>query len=303
MPTPYYKFLSTSSLEHYGIKGMHWGIRRTPEQLGHVKKSRSSKTGYIKGQSYDRDITFPKGTVGYRVQATNKLNPNRPLYLSYDKGDHVSYLATAIRYPDYGIAEDSHDLENDGKINLYSVELKAKEEIKAPSFQSAMEIFVEMVGDYGVKDINPYSAKSIAGSRFIQSWKTRGNRNSGAESAYTSFVDNLRNPNKTKFYQEFTKRLEEKGYNAIVDPEDRKAFKNMYGEYDKEAPMIILNPKKSLEISKSTKLSQSDLRYFANFDMDVGDINWLDKLIQDESQYQRRHGLGEHEKWKKWYNS
>lgn len=31
-------------LEHYGIKGMHWGIRRTPEQLGHknLKKARTS---------------------------------------------------------------------------------------------------------------------------------------------------------------------------------------------------------------------------------------------------------------------
>ena len=26
-------------LMHFGIKGMHWGIRRSPEQLGHRKKS------------------------------------------------------------------------------------------------------------------------------------------------------------------------------------------------------------------------------------------------------------------------
>lgn len=30
-------------LKHYGIKGMKWGVRRTPEQLGHVKKTKKFK--------------------------------------------------------------------------------------------------------------------------------------------------------------------------------------------------------------------------------------------------------------------
>lgn len=29
---------------HYGVKGMKWGVRRTPEQLGHTKKSIAKKS-------------------------------------------------------------------------------------------------------------------------------------------------------------------------------------------------------------------------------------------------------------------
>lgn len=34
--------MDDNELYHYGIKGMKWGVRRTPEQLGHVKKAASS---------------------------------------------------------------------------------------------------------------------------------------------------------------------------------------------------------------------------------------------------------------------
>ena len=39
-------------IEHHGIKGMHWGIRRTPEQLGHkVSKAREKFEKYGKKAS------------------------------------------------------------------------------------------------------------------------------------------------------------------------------------------------------------------------------------------------------------
>ena len=34
--------MKNNELYHYGILGMHWGVRRTPEQLGHRTKSSGS---------------------------------------------------------------------------------------------------------------------------------------------------------------------------------------------------------------------------------------------------------------------
>ena len=34
---------TNDAIEHHGIKGMHWGIRRTPEQLGHIISRKKEK--------------------------------------------------------------------------------------------------------------------------------------------------------------------------------------------------------------------------------------------------------------------
>lgn len=35
---------NVGEIEHHGIKGMHWGVRRTPAQLGHKTASSSSNS-------------------------------------------------------------------------------------------------------------------------------------------------------------------------------------------------------------------------------------------------------------------
>lgn len=44
----------SDELMHYGIKGMHWGVRRTPEQLGHRKKNKEEY------QKYNKPVTATK---------------------------------------------------------------------------------------------------------------------------------------------------------------------------------------------------------------------------------------------------
>lgn len=44
MSKSYYVLTSNSELCHYGVKGMKWGVRRTPEQLGHQNRSNKQST-------------------------------------------------------------------------------------------------------------------------------------------------------------------------------------------------------------------------------------------------------------------
>lgn len=56
-------------LEHYGTKGMHWGIRRTPEQLGHILKKKNARH-YGKYNAAVKKISKIQGT-----KTINELSP------------------------------------------------------------------------------------------------------------------------------------------------------------------------------------------------------------------------------------
>lgn len=57
-------------LEHHGIKGMHWGIRRTPEELGHkVSKAREKFEKYGKKASTAAESGNTKAFDKYKKKA------------------------------------------------------------------------------------------------------------------------------------------------------------------------------------------------------------------------------------------
>lgn len=53
-------------LEHHGIKGQRWGIRRTPEQLGHKVSKLKKKNAKIEQKSIDREKKANKYSSKYQ---------------------------------------------------------------------------------------------------------------------------------------------------------------------------------------------------------------------------------------------
>lgn len=66
---------SFNSLEHYGIKGMKWGVRRTPEQLGH---KRPKSEDYVASRQQRK-----KGVSGLSNKELRDLNERLRLEKEY----------------------------------------------------------------------------------------------------------------------------------------------------------------------------------------------------------------------------
>ena len=64
-----------AELYHHGIKGMKWGVRRTPEQLGHHKKNveTSSKSGTMKHEGFrNRAMQYTNTQAERSIRSLNK---------------------------------------------------------------------------------------------------------------------------------------------------------------------------------------------------------------------------------------
>ena len=65
-------------LYHYGIKGMKWGVRRTPEQLGHAPKKKRSIKKTAKN-AVDKTVRFANKHKNYKRTIVRKTATDEEL--------------------------------------------------------------------------------------------------------------------------------------------------------------------------------------------------------------------------------
>lgn len=104
------KLYRTDELRHYGVKGMRWGVRRTPEQLGHRDAFKDMQTVIRSLNESDfNEFDKPKNVYYKNVRYDGKKPIGFVLAESHnEQGKKVIDLSVAVN-PDYrgrGIAYD-----------------------------------------------------------------------------------------------------------------------------------------------------------------------------------------------------
>lgn len=120
-----------NELKHYGVKGMKWGVRRTPEQLGHTKKSsipNARKLYNYKGKLYfisesdiDGETLKPRVPKNYLTESGYEDNTTPRICFSDDPGKNLTALSQNVKGKIFYVYEPDET----ARQNLYKPNSKA----------------------------------------------------------------------------------------------------------------------------------------------------------------------------------
>ena len=119
-------------LEHHNIKGQRWGIRRTPEQLGHKVSKLKKKTAKLEQKSIDKEKKANKYSAKY--------------HKNYDKA--FKYLTEGenrkARYVRYVTRARQKIYDNEQLMKVYQNTIKAINSGQIKKGESWVENFLMM---------------------------------------------------------------------------------------------------------------------------------------------------------------
>lgn len=262
---------NSKQLEHFGVKGMHWGVRKQRDNVGRKPKSsyapsskfteRKDVSTYWKGNKALQEQNLrvlKKGETVHHVTLDPELALKAGgLYVSYTEADAENYRTA---YKDF------LEVERNAK-KIFEYEFTATQDIITPTKEKKISEFVDMYSDKKAKNLISEMGKNKVQASFslamgrILFGQTKSEQSKKAAEKYKQLIESKDPKDQQKAFEDFAQflvwspksrkqyfdRLSKQGFTAMYDDFD------MHGGYSKE-PLIIFDPTKTLKVSTKTKL-------------------------------------------------
>lgn len=264
-------------LYHHGIKGQRWGIRRyqnrdgslTPAGKKRYSPEELGRTPIQKGVSVKSDgsISISKGVSMQRL-VSDKSRPMKGItyasVLEYDNAKYIKYIGGKGFF-------------GGGRNKILSI--KANEDLKAPSVDEASKIMVDMLRTN--TDFRNNFKNMLGNTVSDKELKRMVDNPTGIDAK--AWYDELNvsmtfspdyDPSAPFIQKSFSEALQKKGYNMLRDEND---FHNKVSK----APVIILNPEKTLSVVGITDITdrlRGTSKEVLNDYKKLGK-NWVDEYV------------------------
>lgn len=234
----------SSELYHHGVKGMRWGVRRFQNRDGTLTAEGkqhllSKSSGYH--EKHNDDITFKKNFKFDRVGVGGEKDEGST-FVSYTDNDRNMYRA-------------NYDMLAVGAGEVHKLELKAIKELKIAGKKAQVEALLDYAKDKSISEVlasgstNNDRVRRRKAKEYSKTLKLilKGKKDPEEilDEAFSQYVE--RN---SQMSIELTKRLQQKGYDGVVDLWDANIA---------ECPLYIFDRNKALKTTKSSKLTTREI--------------------------------------------
>ena len=232
-----------SSLQHYGIKGMKWGVRRYQKKDGSL--TTAGKNRYSDEEKEASKINTKKDSFVLKKGTTI----HRSTYNAEDANREGHAFATFKAKDAKGYAR-RNKLFSGGK-KTFDLEMIAKEDLISPSKKERIDTFVNlMLTDPKFKEAYQKQKQTYQLLKDPSKAKKIEQTVKGIQREYSLFTVSL--GGSADLRDRYFSELNKKGYNMIIDDAD--------AEIIADSPIIIFDRQKSLEVISINEVNRDYLR-------------------------------------------